>query len=137
MKYGLVGAAAALALVFAAMPLSAHHSTRAAFDSSTIVTIQGIANKLEWLNPHARFFLEVTDAAGGTVNWDVELPSPNGLMRQGWGRNDLKPGDRITVDVWLAKDGSHRAYARTVTLSDGRIMSGKSGWDDPPHFNKQ
>jgi hypothetical protein len=132
MRYGFVVA------VFAAMPLTAHHSTRAVFDASKIVTIQGAVTEVRWLNPHARFFLDAEDAAGNTVHWEVELPSPINLLGQGWKRNDLKPGDRITVDVWLAKDGNHRAYLRTITLPDGRIMSGKSAWDDPPRpSNKQ
>jgi hypothetical protein len=135
MKNGLVGAA--IGFAFATMPLPAHHSTRAAYDASKIVTMQGIVTEVRWMNPHARFFLDVTDAAGSTVNWDVELPSPNILLKQGWGRNDLKPGDRMTVDVWLGKDGGdggHRAYVRILTLPDGRTMSGKSVWDDPPYY---
>jgi hypothetical protein len=124
-------------LVFAAMPLTAHHSTRAVYDDSRIVRLQGAVTKLEWLNPHARFYMDVTDAAGNTVNWNIELPSPGGLMREGWRRADLNPGDRIAVDVWFAKDGTHRADARVVMLPDGRALSGKSGWDDPPlHFNR-
>jgi hypothetical protein len=94
--------------------------------------MQGAATKIEWTNPHARFFMDVIDAAGDTINWNVELPSPMGLERRGWKRTTLKPGDPITVDVWLAKDGSHRADARIVTLPDGRTMSGKTSWDDPP-----
>jgi len=124
--------------MFAATPLPAHHSTRAVFDASKIVSIQGVVTEVRWLNPHARFFLDVEDVAGSTVSWDVELPSPIGLLGQGWRRNDLKPGDRTTVDVWLAKDGSHHAYVRTIPLPDGRVMSGKSPWDDPPRqFNIQ
>jgi hypothetical protein len=63
------------------------------------------------------------------VNWDVELPAPSHLISQGYTRKDIAPGDRITVDVWVAKNGNLLADARTVTLADGRTMSGASMWD--------
>ena len=75
---------------------------------------------MEWQNPHARFYVDVTDEGGKVTNWELELGSPNGLMRRGWTRNSLKPGDTVTVEGYLAKDGSKLANARNVTLGDGR-----------------
>ena len=110
-------------LLFAAVPLFGHHSTAAEYDLNKVVTIQGVVAKVEWMNPHARFWLDVKDAAGGTTQWEVEMGSPNGLMRLGWTRSTIKPEDVITVDVSVAKDGSHHANARSVTLADGQVMS--------------
>ena len=71
---------------------------------------------MEWQNPHARFYVDVTDETGKVTNWEFELGSPNGLMRRGWTRNSLKPGDPVTIEGYLAKDGSKLANARNVTL---------------------
>src|ERR1700684_54851 len=93
------------ALMIPAVPLFAHHSFAAEYDSTKPVTLTGTVTKVEWQNPHARFYVDVKDAAGTVTNWEFELGSPNGLMRKGWTRNSLKPGDTITVDGYLAKDG--------------------------------
>ena len=84
------------------------------------ITLTGAVTKMEWTNPHARFYADVKDANGTVVNWEFELGSPNGLMRKGWTRNSLKPGDGITIEGYSAKDGSHLVNARTVTLADGK-----------------
>jgi hypothetical protein len=138
MKYGSGMGVAGLAFLFAALPLPAHHSTAVMYDTSKILTLQGIVTEVRWLNPHGGLFVDVKDATGATVTWDVELPSPNNLLKQGLKRNDLKHGDPVTVDVWVARDGSHRADARIVILPDGRTISGKTLWDGPlPSFNQQ
>jgi hypothetical protein len=98
----------------------AHHSFAAEYDSAKPVTLTGTVTKVEWMNPHARFYLDVKDETGKVNNWEFELGSPNGLMRRGWTRNSLKEGDTVTVSGSLAKDGSKLANARTVKLSDGR-----------------
>ena len=111
-------AAVALGLC-AALPVSAHHSFAAEYDSKKPVTLSGSVTKVEWTNPHARFYVDVKDG-GAVTNWELELGSPNGLMRNGWTRNSLKPGDMVSVEGYMAKDGSKLANARTVTLGDGR-----------------
>lgn len=110
----------AMVLGLAAVPAVAHHSFAAEYDNKKPVTLTGTVTKVEWMNPHARFYLDVKDEGGNVANWEFELGSPNGLMRQGWTRNSLKEGDQVTVSGSLAKDGSKLANARTVTLSDGR-----------------
>jgi len=116
-----------------AIPLAAHHSFAAEYDAKQPITIKGTVTKVEWTNPHARFYVDTTDAAGKTVNWNFELASPNVLTRSGWKRTALKEGDKVTVEGSRAKDGSLMANARTVTLADGkRLGAGSSGGDAPP-----
>src|SRR5438094_5153846 len=87
-------------------PVLAHHSFAAQYDRSKPNTITGPVTKIEWINPHARFFMDVKDDIGKIVNWEVELGPPAGLMRRGWTRNALKVGESVTVSGFLAKDGS-------------------------------
>ena len=110
----------AVALGVASLPALAHHSFAAEYDSAKPVTLTGTVTKVEWMNPHARFYLDVKDETGKVTNWEFELGSPNGLMRRGWTRHSLQEGDVVTVNGSLAKDGSKLANARTVTLADGR-----------------
>jgi len=119
-------------LMLAAVPMLAHHSFSAEYDRSKSVTLKGTVTKVEWMNPHARFYVDVKDDKGATTNWEFELGSPNGLMRSGWTRNSLKQGDVITVAGSLAKDGSHLANAQSVTMENGKkVLSGVSSADDP------
>ncbi len=112
----------AIVLGLSAMPALAHHSFAAEYDNKKPVDLTGTVTKVEWMNPHARFYLDVKDDKGTVTNWEFELGSPNGLMRQGWTRNSMKIGDSISVQGSLAKDGSNLANARTVKLSDGRKL---------------
>ena len=112
----------AVVLGLAAVPALAHHSFAAEYDAAKPVTMTGTVTKVEWMNPHARFYIDVKDDSGKVTNWELELGSPNGLMRRGWTRNSMKPGDTVTVNGSLAKDGSNLANARTVKLTDGRSL---------------
>jgi hypothetical protein len=125
----LLLAGASLAVVV--VPAVAHHSFAAEYDSAKPITLKGAVTKMEWTNPHARFYVDVTEG-GKTTNWEFELGSPNGLMRRGWTRNSLKPGDTITVEGYMAKDGSKLANARNVTLGDGRKVFAGSNDDGAP-----
>lgn len=112
--------AGGVGLLLASIPALAHHSFAAEYDAAKPVTLTGSVTKVEWMNPHARFYIDVKDDQGKVTNWEFELGSPNGLMRAGWTRNSLKQGDTVTVSGSLAKDGSNLANARSVTLGDGK-----------------
>ncbi len=108
-----------------AAPLIAHHSVAAQFDRTKPVTLTGPVAKLDWINPHARFLMDVKDADGKVTRWEVELSAPAMLMRRGWTRNSVPVGGSVTVTGPTAKDGSRMIYANVVTLSDGtRVLSG-------------
>lgn len=112
----------AVVLGLAAIPALAHHSFAAEYDAAKPVTLTGTVTKVEWMNPHARFYIDVKDEGGKVTNWELELGSPNGLMRRGWTRHSMKEGDTVTVNGSLAKDGSNLANARTVKLADGKAL---------------
>jgi len=102
----------------------AHHALSAEYDVNKPITLTGVVTKIEWLNPHARFYLDVKDGRGAVVSWNLQLASPNGLVRNGWSRKTLNVGDEVTVEGWMARDGSKMANAHVVKLADGRRVSG-------------
>jgi DNA/RNA endonuclease YhcR with UshA esterase domain len=108
-----------------AMPALAHHSFAAEYDIKKTLTVSGTVTKVEWLNPHARLYMDVKDDAGKVANWEFELQAPNGLIRSGWTRTSIKPGDVVTVDGYRAKDGSNIGNASAITLADGRKLIGR------------
>ena len=127
------GALLAISSLLAATPLLAHHSFAAEFDSEKQINLTGAVTKVEWMNPHARFYIDVKDDSGTVTNWELELGSPNALMRLGWTRNSLKPGEVVSVEGSLAKDGSKLANARKITLADGRkVFAGSAADENKP-----
>src|SRR5437667_12310603 len=98
--------AAAGALVVAALPMLAHHSFSAEFDSNKPVKLEGRVVKMEWSNPHTWLFLDVTKPDGMVEHWAVEGGAPGVLLRAGWTRNSLPEGTKITVQGFQSKDGA-------------------------------
>jgi hypothetical protein len=152
-------AGTAIAGIAASLPLAAHHSFSAEFDSTKEVRATGAVTELEWQNPHAWIHLNVTELCeragrgrGGPPDdnaveaewvcrtptadegaaWAFELGSPNGLMRQGWNRNSLKEGDLVTINGTRARDNSTNSNARNVTTADGKRMFAGSSEDATP-----
>jgi Family of unknown function (DUF6152) len=106
-----------------AIPIYAHHSFGAEYDVNKPITLTGAITKTEWTNPHSHFYLDVKDAKGNTVNWKFEGYNPAVLYRVGWKKDlMLKPGDKITVFGWQARDGGNWAHAREITLPDGKKL---------------
>jgi hypothetical protein len=117
-------------VVASAVPLAGHHSFAAQFDRTKPITLKGAVTKVEWMNPHIYFYMDVKSDAEHTVNWAIEGGAPSMLYRAGWRIDSLKVGDQITVDGWLAKDGTNLANMRTATLADGKTVFGASSGGD-------
>ena len=122
------------AVVVVAVPVYAHHAFDAEYSRDKTITVTGSVKKLEWMNPHARLYVEGPDETGKVQVqvWDFELGPPNGLMRRGWNRNSLREGHKVTVSGFRSKTQGHVANARTVTLADGRQVFAGSSFDPGP-----
>jgi Family of unknown function (DUF6152) len=117
----------ALALMAIAAPLLAHHSFSAEYDATKPVQMEGTVTKVEWMNPHVYFYIDVkNEAAGKIVNWACEMGSPNALQRQGWTRNTIQIGMKVAFEGTLAKDGSPKTNARNVTVDGKRLGAASS-----------
>jgi hypothetical protein len=124
MKFRIAIATLMLGFAASVIPLAAHHSVTATFDTSKEVLIRGVVSKIEWTNPHARFWVDVRSDDGAVATWELELPPPNALMRQRNLSSDfIKISDQVTVVVWRAKDGSRLANVLDLSLPDGRILT--------------
>ena len=114
--------------ISAALPLAAHHSFAAEYDSQKRITLTGKFTKMDWVNPHSWIHMEATNPASGKVEiWDIETGPPNTLYRNGWRKDAIKAGEEIVVDGALAKNGSNTVNARSVKTPDGRtLLAGSS-----------
>jgi hypothetical protein len=116
-------------------PLLTHHSVAAEFDSSTSIAIRGVVTKVQWINPHVRFWVDARNEDGSISNWELELPAPNALIRTGrW--QFIKQGDDVSVSLWRVKDGSRlahtlMAHTLTITLPDGEALHFPREWMAP------
>jgi hypothetical protein len=117
--------AAGFSLILLAIPAMAHHSFSAEYDAKKGVTLKGVVTKIDWMNPHVYFYIDVEDESGKVTNWALEMGPPNGLQRAGWTRNTMKIGDEVVVEGSLAKDGSKQANARSVAMG-GKKLGGAS-----------
>ncbi len=120
---------AAIACILVTFAVRAHHSFAAEYDADRPITLTGTVTLLEWTNPHARLYIDAPDENGETVNWDLELGPPTVLMRQGWRRDSLVPGQVVTVAGFRHRTEPGIANARTVTLEDGRRVFAGSSFD--------
>jgi Family of unknown function (DUF6152) len=133
MKKTLAGLAAASVFALATATAIAHHSFSAEFDADKPFIMKGTVTKIEWMNPHTYFYIDVTGPEGKVVNWGMEMGSPNGLMRQGWTRNTMKVGDEVSVEGAQAKDGTFVGNARVVILAaTGKRLFAASSQTETP-----
>lgn len=124
MNRSMAAAIVALGVWASGQPVTAHHSFAAEYDRDKPVTLVGKVTKVEWMNPHVYFYLDVAEPAGTVAHWAIEGGAPNSLYRAGWRRDSLKFGDSVTVHGYLARDGSKLANMRTAILADGREVFG-------------
>jgi len=113
---------AIVAFLASGLPALAHHAFSNEFDESKPITLEGVVTKIDWENPHVHYYVDVTQRDGTVVNWACETGGPNRLLKRGWTQNSLKPGDKVIVHGFPAKDASHAADGRKVTLADGRTI---------------
>lgn len=125
---GLVVVGVALSIA----PVVAHHSFSVEYDVNKPIKMSGAVTKLEWTNPHAHLYVDVVDKDGRTVNWNLEMASPNILERNGWSRKAVKPGDKVTFEGFAGRVAPDRGIANAVTMADGRALFAASPGADNP-----
>lgn len=113
-------AIAAGALTLAATPALAHHSF-AMFDQKKMMTLEGTVTEFQWTNPHTFIELDVP-ANGKTTHWSIELNSPNNLTRQGWKRNSLKAGEKVSVRIAPLRNGKPGGLFLDLKKADGKVL---------------
>jgi hypothetical protein len=127
---------AAFFLPTAAVPVWAHHAFSAEFDVNKPITVRGTITKMEWINPHAWIYMDVTEADGSISDWMIELGPPNSLIKRGWTRDSVPPGIEIIVEGHQSKDGQRRANGGDITLPDGSMLfAAGSNPADPANRN--
>ena len=113
---------AGVVLLLAGGTLGAHHSFSSEYDGAKTFKVSGVVSKVEWTNPHVRFYVDVNEPDGKVTTWNMELASPSALARNGWTSRTLKVGDKVTVDGYPGKAVATRGNARSVVLADGRSL---------------
>ncbi len=101
---------------------SAHHSFASEFDRDQPFEVTGSVTSVQWTNPHARIYIDVEEENGEIVNYDFELGSPNTLMRRGWSRKDLQPGDKVTVSGHRARNRPTVGRATGINRENGEVV---------------
>lgn len=122
MTRGIAALVITFAFLASGLSVAAHHSFAAQYDRSKPITLKGAITKLEWANPHIYFYVDVADASGAMVNWAIEGGAPNTLYRAGWRKDSAKIGDVVTIDGFLARDGSKLVNMQSAVLADGRNL---------------
>jgi hypothetical protein len=115
--------AVSFALLAVAVPALAHHSFTAEFDSAKMISVTGVLNRVDWVNPHTYYYVDGKDESGNPVSWEIESMPPGMLHKAGVNKDMFKLGEVVTIDGWAAKDGSkHLAFAKTFHFADGHTI---------------
>ena len=132
MRTKLVAVVVSACVLAAVAPVAAHHAFAAEFDANKPVKLAGTVTKMEWINPHAWLHIDVKQPDGKVESWMIEGGTPNTLLRRGITRDSLTVGTEVLVDGYQAKDGTHRANGRDLTLKNGqKLFMGSSGTGAP------
>jgi len=132
MRKTLSIAVTSVGLLLAVSPAWAHHAFAAEYDGKKQVHLEGVVTQMEWINPHTWIHIDVTAPDGTVTSWMIEGGSPNILLRRGFNKGSLEKGQKITVDGFMAKDGSNRANGSNITYPDGKkLFLGSSGTGAP------
>jgi len=132
MRTKLAILAATFGLLAAAVPAIAHHAFAAEYDGTKPVKVKGVVTKVEWMNPHIWFYLDVKDDGGKVTTWGFSGGPPGMLARRGITKDVMKTGDVIVVEGFRAKDGSNNASGGNVTFADGRKVFAGAAEDQVP-----
>jgi hypothetical protein len=133
MSVRLVALIGGLSTVAVCAPALAHHSFAIEYDKEKPIEGTGVISKVEWTNPHMRVYIDVTEPDGSITTWNLEMGSPNSIVRRGWKPSDLKPGTKIGFKGYAGREIRTRAAIDVITLPDGRSFKGASTAPDAPH----
>ncbi len=103
-------------------PAFAHHTVANTFDVKKLVSVTGTVTSIDWKYPHVIYHIAVPDTGGGAVEWEIESRHPQGMQRAGIDKETIKAGDRVTMNVMLARDGSRHAATASIVLANGRVL---------------
>jgi Family of unknown function (DUF6152) len=132
MRAKLVALITGLAVVAVCAPVLAHHSFAIEYDAEKPIEGTGVISKVEWTNPHMRVYVDVTEPDGSVTTWNLEMGSPNSIIRRGWKPSDLKAGTKISFKGYAGRQVRTRAAINVITLPDGRSFKGASSAPDAP-----
>lgn len=124
MRNRIIVSALLIGLITAADNASSHHAFSSIFDPAGPLDVTGTVTKVEWMNPHIWFYLDIENESGSVENWGFEMGSPNALVRRGWSHDSLQVGEVVSVAGWRARDGSQRGAVRTIVLASGERLFG-------------
>jgi len=115
-------ASSAAIVLLSVVPGLAHHTVANSFDVSRLVSLTGTVTAIDWKYPHVIYHLGVPDATGAAIDWEIESRHPQGMQHDGVEPDTIRAGDRVTMNVMVARDGSRHAATASIALADGRIL---------------